>query len=380
MTFFKWLMARKSAAPEAAAELPTPVPADPPSPAPSTPRIRTDNHRPELYTSFPWEPPATPDARGPAAPDAQGQDETIRLAIATHTHSTSAATHAAWSDLELAKRRAERAASAKPTKTKTTRRKPSSRRTAAATTPPAPPALFLPMLPRTNLTSPFSRLPPSPTRHPAPTPPSCFRAAFPMGPCVLPVSDATATGLMSAVDALLESIPAQHNHLVTDVIGGPLPLDTTVVCMHRSQPQGEEYFSATSLADAMVRILRAHGWQGAFGVGILRSGRIGRRGRLEWVREVGWAGGKEDESGRGLVAWIYREEGGGQGPLFGAETQWRGLAAWRMGKEKLAVDEEWEEEERMLQGMRMMEERRNVFGGFLEKDAVEQAEAQRGYW
>lgn len=94
MPFFKWLMSRKSAAPEAAAELPAPA-ADLPSPAPSTPQIRTENHRPELYTSFPWEPPATPDARRPAAPDAQGQDETIRLAIATHTHSTSAATLAA---------------------------------------------------------------------------------------------------------------------------------------------------------------------------------------------------------------------------------------------------------------------------------------------
>lgn len=392
MTFFKWLMARKSAAPEAAAELPAPVPADLPSPAPSTPPIRISNHRPELYTSFPWEPPATPDAPGPAAPDAQGQDETIRLAIATHTHSTSAATLAAWSDLELAQRRAERAAAAK-TKTKTTRRKPSSRRAAAGTAPPAAaPALFLPMLPRANRTSPLSRLPASPTRYPAPAPPSCFRTAFPLGPCVLPVSNATATGLVSAVNALLESIPAQHNHLVTDVIGGPLPLPTTVVGMHSAPPQGGGYFSATSVADAMVRILRAHGWQGAFGVGVLRSGRVGRRGRLEWVREVGWAGGKEDESGRGLVAWIYREEGGGQGPLFGAETQWRGLAAWRMAKEKLEVDEEWREEwqedEMMLQGMRIMEERRNAFGGLLEKDlvvqrteelTVEQAEAQRGF-
>lgn len=326
MTFFKWLMSRKSAAPEAAAELPAPA-ADLPSPAPSTPQIRTENHRPELYTSFPWEPPATPDARRSAAPDAQGQDETIRLAIATHTHSTSAATLAAWTDLELAQRRAERAA----TTTKTTRRRRPSSRRAASTPPAAPPALFLPMLPRSNLTSPLSRLPASPTRYPAPTPPSCFRTAFPMGPCVLPVSDASATGLVSAVKALLESILAQHNHLVTDVIGGPLPLVSTVVGMHRSPPQGGEYFSATSVADAMVRVLRAHGWQGAFGVGVLRSGRVGRRGRLEWVREVGWAGGEEDKSGKGVVAWIYREEGGGQGPLFGAETQWRGLAGLEDG-------------------------------------------------
>lgn len=155
MTFFKWLMSRKSAAPEAAAELPAPA-ADLPSPAPSTPQIRTENHRPELYTSFPWEPPATPDA--------QGQDETIRLAIATHTHSTSAATLAAWTDLELAQRRAERAATTTAT---TRRRRPSSRR-AASTPPAAPPALFLPMLPRSNLTSPLSRLSHAlPRPHPA---------------------------------------------------------------------------------------------------------------------------------------------------------------------------------------------------------------------
>lgn len=41
-----------------------------------------------------------------------------------------------------------------------------------------------------------------------------------------------------------------------------------------------------------------------------------------------------------------------------------------MGEEKLEVDEEWMEEEMMLQGMKIMEERRNAFGA--EELTVEQ--------
>lgn len=88
------------------------------------------------------------------------------------------------------------------------------------------------------------------------------------------------------------------------------------------------------------------------------------------MREVGWAGGEEDKSGKGVVAWIYREEGGGQARCLARRRSggdWRG---WRMGEEKLEVDEEWMEEEMMLQGMKIMEERRNAFGA--EELTVEQ--------
>ncbi|KAK0751613.1 hypothetical protein B0T18DRAFT_426230 [Schizothecium vesticola] len=320
MTFFQWttsLIARKSAPPKTQAELPASVPATAlPRPAPSTPHIRTSEHRPELYTSFPWEPPA--------APDAQGQDETIRLAIATRTPGSEASTLAAWTDLELAQRRAER-----PAASATAALRPSSRRAPRPRTPPAPPA-FIPMLPRPRLPSPFSHLPPSPRSRPS-RPPSAPPSQW----------------------APPSSPPPP-----------PPP------------PASYEYFSAASVADAMVRILRAHGWAGAFGVGILRSGRIGRKGRLEWVREVGWADGREDGGDGGVVVWIYREDGDDQGPLFGGETQWRGLTAFTLGREKVVVDEveeawqAWQEEEMMLQGLMIMSERRNGFGFSQQKELV----------
>lgn len=71
-----------------------------------------------------------------------------------------------------------------------------------------------------------------------------------------------------------------------------------------------------------------------------------------WWR--GFIGRREGVRARCLAR---RRSGGG----------WRG---WRMGEEKLEVDEEWMEEEMMLQGMKIMEERRNAFGA--EELTVEQ--------
>ncbi|KAK1829889.1 hypothetical protein QBC39DRAFT_412547, partial [Podospora conica] len=344
MGFLKWtisLIVGKSASPPPKPQAPPTQPNPPlPSPAPSTPHINiTTDHRPDLFTSFPWSPPA--------APDAQGQDETIRLAIATRmttgggAAASETAKFAAWTDLELAQRRAERRASA-------ARKQPPSRRRRATTPiPPPPPATpsIIPTLPPTPVPSPLSLLPPSPPRvlHDKEDIPPSFAAAFPLGPALLPARDTGASGLLSAVSAALDSLHAQHPRLLT-------PRAAAVVAAHRSPPGG--YFSAASIAAALMRAGTGAGTgAGALGVGVLRSGRVGRRGKMRWVREVGWSSGHPPT--HGTVVWIYKEEGGGGGgcgPLFGEGTRWRGLEARGF--------EEGEEGE-LVRGMREMDE-----GGF----------------